>query len=146
MERVRTGIVGAGFMGALHARAVAESGFGTLAAVADPDTERARDVAAPYGAHVYADFNAMLDREALQAVVVATPETLHRGAVVAAARHGCAVLVEKPIAANLADADAMIAACDDAGAPMMVGYILRFEPAYARIQQAVASGAIGRFL
>ncbi|HEX5500291.1 MAG TPA: Gfo/Idh/MocA family oxidoreductase, partial [Thermomicrobiales bacterium] len=132
--------------GALHARAVAESGFGALTAVADLDSARARDVAAPYGANVYADFDAMLDREALQAVIVATPEMRHRDAVVAAARHGCAVLVEKPIAASLDDADAMIAACDDAGAPLMVGYILRFEPAYARIQQAVASGAIGRFL
>jgi predicted dehydrogenase len=146
MERVRVGIVGAGFMGTLHARAVAESGFGTLAAVADPDSARAREVAGLYGGDVYADFNEMLDRERLQAVVVATPETLHRDAVIAAARHGCAVLVEKPIAATLEDADAMIAACDDTGAPLMVGYILRFEPAYARIQQAVASGAIGRFL
>jgi predicted dehydrogenase len=63
-----------------------------------------------------------------------------------ATEHRCAVLVEKPIAANLDDADAIIAACDDAQVPLMVGYILRFEPAYARIQQAVAAGAIGRFL
>ena len=62
-----------------------------------------------------------------------------------AAAHGCAILVEKPIAATLEDADAMIAACDEAGVPLMVGYILRFEPAYARIQQAVEAGSIGAF-
>jgi predicted dehydrogenase len=146
MDRVRVGVIGAGFMGALHARTVAESGFGTLVAVADPDLARAEATAAPYAAKAYADFAAMLAEEALDAVVVATPETLHREPVELAAARGCAVLVEKPIAATLTDADAMIAACEAAGVPLMVGYILRFEPAYARIEQAVAAGAIGRFL
>jgi predicted dehydrogenase len=146
MDRVRVGVVGAGFMGALHARAVAESGFGRLVAVADPDAARAGEVAARYGAVARGDAREMLARDDLQAVVVATPETLHREAVVAAAERGCAVLVEKPIAASLEDADAMIAACDEAGVPLMVGYILRFEPAYARIRQAVEGGTLGRVL
>ncbi|MCC6314181.1 MAG: Gfo/Idh/MocA family oxidoreductase [Thermomicrobiales bacterium] len=146
MEPVRVGVVGAGFMGSLHARAIAESGFGTLVAVADPDLPRATDVAGRYGARARASVDEMLRQDNLQAVVVATPEPLHRDAVVAAAEAGCAVLVEKPIAASLEDADAMIAACEKAGVILMVGYILRFEPAYARMQQAVASGSIGRFL
>ena len=146
MDRIRVGVIGAGFMGGLHARAVAESGFGTLAAVADPDFGRATELATVHGATPYADFGEMFQRQGLDAVVVATPETLHREPVVAAAEHGCAVLVEKPIAASLEDADAMIAACDAAGVPLMVGYILRFEPAYARIQQAVEAGSIGGFL
>jgi predicted dehydrogenase len=146
MDQVRVGVIGAGFMGALHARAVAESGFGMLVAVADPEPGRAGTIAGPLGAAAYADFAEMFAREELAAVVVATPESLHRDPVVTAAKHGCAVLCEKPLAASLDDADAMIAACDAAGVPLMVGYILRFEPAYARIQQAVAAGAIGRFL
>jgi predicted dehydrogenase len=133
-------------MGALHARAVAESGFGRLVALADPEPDRAGAIAGPHGAVAYADFEEMLAREELAAVVVATPESLHRDPVVKAAKHGCAVLCEKPLAASLDDADTMIAACDAAGVPLMVGYILRFEPAYARIQQAVAAGTIGRFL
>ncbi|MBA2598663.1 MAG: Gfo/Idh/MocA family oxidoreductase [Chloroflexia bacterium] len=146
MDQLRVGVVGAGFMGGLHARATAESGFGALVAVADPDLARSNELAATYGARAYADFAGMFAAERLDAVVVATPETLHREAVVMAAKHGCAILVEKPIAATLEDADAMIAACEDAGVPLMVGYILRFEPAYARIQQAVAAGSIGTFL
>ena len=133
-------------MGGLHARAIAESGFGALVAVADLDLARAEAITSGFGGNPYADFAAMFERENLDAVVVATPETLHRGATVMAAERRCAVLVEKPIAATLEDADAMIAACDAAGVPLMVGYILRFEPAYARIQQAVADGMIGRFL
>ncbi|HZA92212.1 MAG TPA: Gfo/Idh/MocA family oxidoreductase, partial [Gemmatimonadales bacterium] len=146
MDRVRVGVIGAGFMGALHARAIAESGFGTLAAVADPDFGRATELAMAYGATPYAAFGEMFQQQELDAVIVATPETGHREPVEMAAKHGCAVLVEKPIAANLDDADAMIAACAVAGVPLMVGYILRFEPAYARIQQAVEAGSIGRFL
>lgn len=146
MDRVRVGVVGTGFMGGLHARSVSESGFGTLVAVADPDSGRANAAAERFGATAYPSVEAMLAKEGLDAVVVATPEPLHRDAVVAAAKAGCAVLVEKPIAASLEDADAMIAACDEAGVMLMVGYILRFEPAYARVQQAVAAGQLGRFL
>ncbi len=146
MDQLRVAVIGAGFMGGLHARAIAESGFGTLAAVVDLDLVRAKELAAAYGAEPYADFADMFRAEGLDAVVVATPETLHREPVVMAAQHKCAVLVEKPIAASLDDADAMIAACDEAGVPLMVGYILRFEPAYARIEQAVSSGTIGAFV
>lgn len=146
MNRIRVGVIGAGFMGALHARAVAESGFGVLAGIADPDFARARDLAAAHGAVAYADYGEMFQGETLDAIVVATPETMHREPVVMAAEHRCAVLVEKPIAASLEDADAMIAACDAASVPLMVGYILRFEPSYARIQQAVEAGSIGAFL
>ncbi len=146
MDRLRVGVIGTGFMGGLHARAIAESGFGGVTAIADPDRDRAYDLAAVLGATAYTDYAVMFEREALDAVVVATPETMHREPAIMAARHGCALLVEKPIAATLEDADAMIAACDEAGVPLMVGYILRFEPAYARIQQAVEAGSIGTFL
>ena len=146
MERVRIGVIGAGFMGGLHARVVAESGFGHLAAVADPEVGRGGELAARHGATAYPSHEAMLASERLAGVIVATPEPLHRDAVVAAAGHGAAVLVEKPIAASLGDADSMIAACDAAGVSLMVGYILRFEPAYARIKQAAEAGTLGRIL
>src|SRR5918994_4095204 len=59
MDQVRVGVIGAGFMGALHARAVAESGFGTLVAVADPDVGRAQDLAVAHGAIAYTDYGEM---------------------------------------------------------------------------------------
>jgi UDP-N-acetylglucosamine 3-dehydrogenase len=145
MERLRIGIVGGGFMGGLHARAVAESGTGMVAAIADPDTARASALAAETGGGtVYPSHDAMFAAERLDGVVVATPEPLHRPAVEAAAAAGVPVMVEKPIAHTLEDADAMIAACERAGVPLLVAYILRHEPAYARINQAVRAGTIGR--
>ena len=77
-------------------------------------------------------------------MVVATPEPEHRPAVEAAAARGCAVFVEKPIASNLGDADAMIEACERATVPLMVGHILRHESAYVAIRQAVEEARLGR--
>lgn len=146
MERLNVGVIGAGFIGVLHARAIAETRDATLKAVADPDLGRATELARRYGAVAYPDHRQMLAAERLAAVIVCTPETLHRTPVVDAAERKCAVLVEKPLAASLEDADAMIEACRQYGVPLMVGYILRFEPAYAKIKEAVAEGTIGRFL
>lgn len=146
MDRIGVGVIGAGFMGGLHARAAAETPYAALKAVADPDLGRAETLARRYGATPYADHRRMLDQERLDGVMVCTPETLHRAPVVDAAGHGCAVLVEKPLAASLEDADAMIAACRQRGVPLMVGYILRFEPTYAYVKEAIADGVVGRVL
>lgn len=140
------GVVGAGLMGGLHARAVAENPRAALRAVADPDLGRAQELARRFGAAAYADHRAMLDGEALAAVVVASPEAAHRAPTEDAAAAGCAVLVEKPMAAALEDADAMVAACARAGVPLMVGHVLRFEAAYCALQEAVVGGAVGRLL
>ncbi len=146
MDRVRFGVIGAGMMGSIHARIGHELLYPQLVAVADVDKQRASALAEQYGAAAYTDFREMLQRESLDAVIVTTPETDHREAVVRAAECGYHVFVEKPMAATLEDADAMIAACDRQGVKLMVGYILRFEPCYAQIRDAVAGNAIGRFL
>ncbi len=117
-----------------------------LVAVADVDLARARALAGEYGARAYADFHDMLLRETLDAVIVATPESAHRESVVLAAERGCDVFVEKPLASTLEDADAMIEACDRHAVRLMVGYVLRFEPCYAKVREAVVRGAIGQFL
>jgi predicted dehydrogenase len=143
---VRFAVVGAGMMGQIHARIGHEMLYPQLVAVSDVDLERAQALADQYTAVAYTDYREMFERETLDAVIVATPETIHREPVVLAAQHGCHVFVEKPLAATLEDADAMIAACEQHGVMMMVGYILRFEPSYVRLRDAVAGGSIGRFL
>lgn len=146
MRSVRFGVIGAGMMGTIHARIGQELLYPELIAVADVDVRRAQALAEPAGARSYEDFQEMLEREELDAVIVATPETLHRDAVVLAAERGCDVFVEKPLAAELGDADAMLEACARKGVKLMVGYILRFEPCYAKIKEAVCTGSIGRFI
>jgi predicted dehydrogenase len=146
VKAVRFAVIGAGMMGRIHARVGCELLYPELVAIADVDETRARALAEQFNARAYTDFRELLERESLDAVIVTTPETDHREAVVLAAERGCHVFVEKPLATSLEDADVMIAACEGSSVKLMVGYILRFEPCYTHIQEAIAQQAIGRFL
>lgn len=146
-QPIRVGVIGAGFMGRLHARLVTELPNGELAAMADPRAEVVEEVTSSLDVPAYLSAEELLDGTGeLDAVVVATPEPDHRASVEAAAARGCAVLVEKPIASNLPDADAMIEACDRAQVPLLVGHILRHEAAYGAVRQAVDEGRLGDLL
>ena len=147
MRTVRTGIVGAGFMGRLHGRLLTELPNAEVAGVVDASPDVAARAAAEMGARAYPGVESLLeDSGGIDAVVVATPEPEHRLAVEVAAARGCAVFVEKPIASDLGDADAMIEACERAAVPLMVGHILRHDSAYVAIRQAVEEARLGRLL
>lgn len=146
MEQIQLGIVGAGFMGEMHARGASETHLASIAAVTDVDRDRAQALADRHDAAAFQDLDKMFIDVTLDAVLVTTPEGYHRDAAVAAAQNGCHVFVEKPIARTLEDADAIIDACDKYGVKLMVGYILRFEAAYAKIYQALSAGTLGTLL
>ena len=86
----------------------------------------------------------MLADPELDAVVVATPDQLHREVSILAAVAGKHILVEKPIATNEEDALAMMAAAEKAGVKLMVGFTLRFVPHYKQARAAVESGKLGQ--
>jgi predicted dehydrogenase len=137
-------VIGVGFMGELHARVVSELPETRLVAVADVRGERAREVAERYGAELWTtDYESLLEDERIEAVSICTSDHLHRGPAVAALEAGRHVLLEKPMAASLEDADAIIAAADASGLTLVVGHIYRFEVHYAKLKQAAESGRIG---
>lgn len=140
-RRLRLGLIGTGSIAtSAHLPAVAAlPDLVELVAVVDIRTEIAETVGAALGAAVHADYRELLARDDVDAVDVCTPEFLHGEQVVAAAEAGKHVLCEKPIAASLSDADAMIAACDRAGVQLMVAHSRRFTPRYRRLH-----GALGR--
>jgi predicted dehydrogenase len=134
-------------MGRLHGRLLAELPNAEVAGVVDARPDVAAQVAEEMSTQAYPSVKSLLeDAGDLDAVVVATPEPDHRSAVEAAAAGGCAVFVEKPIASNLRDADAMIEACDRAAVPLMVGHILRHDSAYVAVRQAVEENRLGQLL
>ncbi len=139
MDQLRVGLVGAGFMGSLHARSLAALPEAALVAVSDVDASRARALAPA----AYTDVRAMLAAERLDALIVATPDGLHREPCVAAAEAGVHLLVEKPLATTLEDCDAIAAAADRSGVKVVVGHTLRWEPRYALAQQTLAAGGLG---
>ncbi len=146
MREVSFTVIGSGFMGGVLARVGYELPYARCVGAADIDLERAKNLTTAYGGNPYQDFEQMLSHEQPDAVIVATPEPDHLEPVRAAARHGCHVFVEKPLATSLDDADKIILACKEANVRLMVGYILRFETSYALIKTAIEEGSIGKFL
>ncbi len=139
----RWGIAGFGWVARDHmAPAIAASG-GELAAVADV-SPAARASAEALGAHAFTEVGEMLAVERLDALYVATPNHLHLAPVRAAAKAGIAVLCEKPMAASLADAEAMAQAVEQAGVLYGTAFDQRRHPAHTALRDAVAAGAIGR--
>ena len=95
------------------------------------DTEAVASFAQQHGIHVVHDIEEVLADPAIEAVVLATPHSLHVRHIIAAAKAGKHVFSEKPLALNLADAQRAVAACDDAGVVLAVGQTERFNPALA---------------
>jgi predicted dehydrogenase len=143
VRATRVAVIGAGFMGERHARIYAGMPDVELVAICDVREEAARRVAAPTGAAVYSEYRALLGRDDLDAVSVCTPDALHREPCELALRAGRHVLVEKPIATTVADAEAIVEAATRAGASLLVGHCLRFDPRYDQARQAVARGELG---
>jgi UDP-N-acetylglucosamine 3-dehydrogenase len=143
MERIRVGVVGAGFMGERHARILASLADVNLVAVCDTRSEAAGRVAGLTGAQAWTDSEALLARGGLDAVVICTPDAFHRAPCEAAAGAGVHVLLEKPIATTVADAEAIVAACRSAGVVLLVGHCLRFDARYDQVRSAIAAGEVG---
>src|SRR5947208_1772751 len=144
MPRVRTALIGCGKVGQIHAAALRELPESEFVAVCDRDGARAAGFAEHHGTRAFTDVAAMLRDAAPQAVMVCTPHPLHAAAVIEAAAAGVHALVEKPLAANLADCDAMLAAARRAGTKLGVVSQRRFYEPVRRMQAAIDAGKIGR--
>ena len=124
--QLRIGIVGAGHFGRYHALKVAASERAELVGIHDPDEERARAVGWEAGAESLA-FDALL--AAAEAIIIAAPAEAHHALASAALRAGKHVLVEKPIASTLAQADELAALATERGLVLQVGHLERFSAA-----------------
>lgn len=144
LDRLRVGLVGCGKVTDLHAQAVRNLDLADLRAVCSRSGDRAQSFADRYGASPYTDVGRMVTDERLDAVILCTPHPAHREAAVAAAAAGAHVLVEKPLASTLADCDAMIEACREAGVSLGMVSQRRFYPPCRRLKQAIDDGKIGR--
>ena len=133
---VRIGVAGAGYFGRFHAQKVAQGARSVLAGVHDPDAGRAAALAGEMGCAALG-WEEML--AACDAVVIASPAAAHFGAAAAALRAGKHVLVEKPLAATLGEADALIGLAAARRLVLQVGHLLRYSP-----ERAAVVARIGR--
>ncbi|KAA2214872.1 Gfo/Idh/MocA family protein [Teichococcus oryzae] len=136
--RLKLGILGAGHFGRFHALKAGKAARLEFLGLADADPARAAAVAAEAGCRVWEA--AALMREA-DAVIIAAPTAFHHELASAAIAAGCHVFVEKPVAATLAEADALVAAAAAAGRVLQVGHIERFSAGMATLR---GSKGIGR--
>lgn len=139
---VRIGVYGVGGMGNAHCAAVKGlSETCELTAVYDVRDEAMKATAEKHGVEGFTDRDEFLDQ--VDGVIIATPPWSHCEVTVAAAERGKHVFVEKPMAAELADCDTMIAACEKAGVCLMLGHVLRFYPVHQLARRMFEDGEIG---
>jgi predicted dehydrogenase len=130
-NRLRVAVIGVGHLGRHHARILSGLDDVQLTAVVDTVPERAAAAADATGARPLSDFREVLDL--VDAVVVAVPTELHREVAMAFLERGAGVLIEKPIARSLAEADELLSAARRSGAVLGVGHTERYNPAVAAV-------------
>ncbi len=142
---VQIGLIGAGRMGRVFAHTLAFNvPQAELAAVADLSESTVQEVVERYGAKAgYRNYLELLERDDIQAVVIASPTKSHVEVVKAAAAAGKQIFCEKPLAMTLEGCDEAIQAAQAAGVRLQVGFMRRYDPAYMMAKQQIEAGVIG---
>lgn len=141
---IRFAIVGCGHIARKHAEAILTEQGAMLDAVCDTNCINLSDFSSKYGARPFSDFDELLRDPHIDVVSICTPSGLHALLAVKAAVAGKHVIVEKPIALTLEDADSMIEACKANGVKLAVVHPNRFRPAVVEMRKALKEGKFGK--
>ena len=142
---LKVGIIGAGFMGKMHAVCYPRVKDAQLVKVADVDLDRAQEIAKTHNISAQNPDEIITDPE-IDIVDVCVPTHLHAEYVIKAAQAGKHVLCEKPIALNMEDAERMIVAAQDANVKFMVAHVVRFWPEYKKLKEIYESKELGNLV
>ena len=142
MSSLKLALIGAGLIGQKHLEIVHASADCQLVAVCDAHPNAAA-LAAQYGVRFYRDYKSLLVEQPLHGAIIATPTNLHTEVGIVCAERGVHMLVEKPIAATLADADALLKAADLHGVQVLVGHHRRHNPLVQQARNIVQNGTLG---
>jgi myo-inositol 2-dehydrogenase/D-chiro-inositol 1-dehydrogenase len=148
-EDLKVGVIGVGMMGADHAERIVNRVAGArLVAVSDPDTARAKELAARFdGVRAIDDPLALVADDEVDAVVIASPGFVHEEQVLACLEHGTYTLCEKPLTMDSQSSLRLVEAEAKGGRPLVqVGFMRRFDPEYAQMKAMLDSGQFGRTL
>lgn len=146
MNKIGMAVVGTGFWGKNHARVYRELEETELIAVCDMDPLRAKAVGDQFGAKFYTSMGKMLQNKDIEAVSVCTWSTSLAKVAVEAVKAGKHVLVEKPMAANVMQAEKLLEAAKRSGVHVTVGFLMRFIPGLQHIKRAVQEKSIGELV
>ena len=140
---MRVGLVGAGFMGGVHLNAYAGIPEVEVVGIADARVEAAVAGAEMVGARPYASYEELVAAEHVEVVDVCLPTAFHRDLAVKAASEGRHVILEKPIARTIEDAQEILEAFSGDGPHLFVGHVVRFFPEYLGIKEKIDAGDLG---
>ena len=142
-EQIKVGVIGFGQMGQVHAGIYNKLPGVKLTAVCEYNDERRAQAAEQYGCKVYKDYKDLLTDPEIEAVSIVLPDNMHREAVEIAVANKKHILLEKPLAKELADGEAMYEILKDYDKVFSVGFLLRFDPRFNLIKQSLDAGELG---
>ena len=140
---LRFGLLGAGRIGKVHAKAISGNSGAKLVAVADAMAPAAQAIADQYGCALRSIAEILAAKD-IDAVVICTPTDTHADLIEAFARAGKAIFCEKPIDLSLARVKACLAVVRETKATLMVGFNRRFDPHFVAVRAEIAKGSIGK--
>lgn len=135
IQPLRIGVIGVGNMGQHHTRVLSLLKDVELVGVADINIERGLDTASKYRVRFFEDYHDLLPR--VEAVCIAVPTCLHHAVGMACLQAGVHVLIEKPIAASIAEAESLVNAAAESQCILQVGHIERFSPAFQELRNVL---------
>nr|WP_155982702.1 Gfo/Idh/MocA family oxidoreductase [Paucisalibacillus sp. EB02] len=143
---IRVGVIGMGQMGTYHAEIYQKLPLVELVAVCEFNDERRKEVEQQFGVKAYKDYKEMLANPEIDAVSIVLPDNIHREAVEVAVAYNKHILLEKPLAKTLEDGQALYEITKDYDKVFTTGFLLRFDPRFNMVKQALDEGELGEII
>ena len=137
LRKLKVGIVGFGQMGTHHARVYGKIPMVELAAISELDRRRCEEAETEFKCRTYTDYHDLLRDPEIDAVSIVLPDNKHRDCVEEAVKNKKHIFLEKPLAKDLADGEAMYRILKDYDRVFTVGFLLRFDPRFAAIKESL---------
>ncbi len=141
---VKIAVVGAGFIGEVHAKSLQKVENAEITAVVSSREKEGKEFADKYGARLYPDLDSVLEEGDIECVDLCTPTFTHEEMTIKSAEAGKHILCEKPLALSVKEIDRMIAAVKANGVKAMSGHTMRFWPEYVKGMEIIESGQLGK--
>jgi UDP-N-acetylglucosamine 3-dehydrogenase len=143
LKSLKVGVVGIGQMGTHHARIFKKLPLVELAAICEFNDQRRKDAGAEFNCKAYKDYHDLLSDPEIDAVSIVLPDNMHRDCVEVAVKNKKHIFLEKPLAKELSDGQAMYEILKDYEKVFTLGFILRFDPRFSMLKESLDNGILG---
>jgi len=143
MEKIKCAVVGTGIFGEIHVHTYSTYDKAELLMICDLNEKRAKEISKKYGVRYTTDYSEIAENDKIEAVSVATPDFAHKDIVIKMLESGKHVLVEKPMATSIEEAEVMVETAKKSGKILMTDFHNRFNPPFVLAREKFESGDIG---